>query len=148
MHACDGPRLRSMSLLAEQRVPPAVAEPIVRRLDADTTSPPKSKPSYPDSITGDKPRKARQMSMFSLLGLGRCDRQGWKPVRPYPGGSTMKRSQMRLSRLMCAVAVAALLSWHTSFSETSILTGNRRIASWYSTTTPEVDAHHLAEVAG
>jgi hypothetical protein len=42
----------------------AIAEPIILRIDADTPAPARSKPSYQDRVSRDKPKKARQMSMF------------------------------------------------------------------------------------
>ena len=48
----------------EQPTMPVIAEPDLLRFDADTLAPARPKPSYQDRLTRDKPRKARQMSLF------------------------------------------------------------------------------------
>jgi len=48
----------------EHPAPPAITEPILLRIDAVLPAPAMPKPTYQDRVSRDKPRKARQMSMF------------------------------------------------------------------------------------
>lgn len=48
----------------EQPASPAVAEPVILRLDLTPPAPARPKPTYRDRVTRDKPREARQMSLF------------------------------------------------------------------------------------
>ncbi len=60
----DLPAAYEPAVEPERPASPAITEPVFFRLDAAPPAPAKPKPTYQVRVTRNKPRKARQMSLF------------------------------------------------------------------------------------